>query len=159
MKTILFVSLALASALSLATAAEEKTFGQKAGETLDKAAQKTKEAGQTVADKTKKTAEAIAEKVTPDADARKVEVTLSEKNISMPKSLGAGKTAFVVTNNGKGKHNFEIEGQGIDKKFMLSLDPKDTKTLHVDLKPGTYKVSCPVGDHAEEGMKLDLIVK
>jgi uncharacterized cupredoxin-like copper-binding protein len=159
MKTILFASLALASALSLATAAEEKTLGQKAGETLDKAAQKTKEAGRAVADTTKKTAEVIAEKVTPDADARKVEVTLSEKHIGMPKSLNAGKTAFVVTNNGKGKHNFEIEGVGIDKKFMLSLDPKDTKTMHVDLKPGTYKVSCPVGDHAEEGMKLDLTVK
>jgi uncharacterized cupredoxin-like copper-binding protein len=159
MKTILFASLALASALSLATTAEEKTFGEKAGETLEKAAQKTKEAGRTVVDDTKKTAEAIAEKVTPDADARRVDVRLAEHDISMPKSLSSGKTAFVVTNNGKGKHNFEISGQGLDKKFMMSLDPKDTKTLHVDLKPGTYKVFCPVGDHAEEGMKMDLTVK
>jgi uncharacterized cupredoxin-like copper-binding protein len=159
MKTTLFTSLALASAISFATAAEEKTFGERAGETLDKAAQKTKEAGRAVADTTRKAAESVTEAVTPDADARKVEVTLTEHKINMPKSLEAGKTAFVVTNNGKGKHNFEIEGQGIEKKFMMSLGPNDTKTLHVDLKPGTYKVYCPVGEHAAEGMKLDLTVK
>jgi hypothetical protein len=37
---------------------------------------------------------------------------------------------------------------------MLNLGPNDTKTLHVDLKPGTYKVHCPVEDHAAEGMML-----
>lgn len=158
MKTCLFTSLAFASALSFAIAAEEKTFSEKAGETLDKAAQKTKEAGRAVADTTRKAAESVADAVTPDADARKVEVTLTEHKINMPKSLTSGKTAFVVTNSGKDKHNFEIEGQGIEKKFMMGLGPNDTKTLHVDLKPGNYKVFCPVGDHAEE-MKMDIVVK
>src|SRR4030095_16063352 len=97
--------------------------------------------------------------VTPDKEARKVDVTLTEHKINMPKSISAGKTAFVVTNNGKDKHNFEIEGQGLDKKFMLNIAPNDTKTLHVELKPGTYKVICPVGDHAQEGMTLNLTVK
>jgi uncharacterized cupredoxin-like copper-binding protein len=159
MKTTMLASLALAGALSFASAAEEKTFSEKAGETLNKAAQRTKEAGRAVADTTRKAAESVAEAVTPDADARKVEVTLTEHKINMPNSLSAGKTAFVVTNNGKDKHNFEIEGQGIDKKFMMSLGPNDTKTLHVDLKPGSYKILCPVGDHADEGMKVNLQVK
>jgi uncharacterized cupredoxin-like copper-binding protein len=158
MKTTLFACLALAGALSFASA-EEKTFGQKTAETLDKAAQKTKEAGRAVADTTRKAADSAVDAVTPDSDARKVEVSLREHKISLPESIGAGKTAFVVTNKGVGKHNFEIEGQGLEKKFMLNLAPNDTKTLHVDLKPGTYKVFCPVGDHADEGMKQDLIVK
>lgn len=159
MKTTLFVSMALASALSFAAAAEEKTFREKAGETFEKAAEKTKEAGRAVAEGTRKAAESVAEAVTPDADARKVEVTLMEHKINMPSTLSPGKTAFVVKNSGKGKHNFEIEGQGIEKKFMMSLGPNDTKTLHVDLKPGTYKVFCPVSDHADEGMRMDLTVK
>ena len=158
MKTTLFATLALAGALSFASA-EEKTFGEKTADTLDKAAQKTKEAGRAVADTTRKAVDSTVDAVTPDKDARKVDVTLTEHKINMPKSISAGKTAFVVTNNGKDKHNFEIEGQGLDKKFMLNIAPNDTKTLHVELKPGTYKVLCPVGDHATEGMKLDLIVK
>jgi uncharacterized cupredoxin-like copper-binding protein len=64
-----------------------------------------------------------------------------------------------VRNTGKEKHNFEIEGQGIDKKFMTSLSPDESKVLHVDLAPGNYKVICPVKDHEEEGMKLNLTVK
>ena len=159
MKTTLMASLALAGALSFSAAAEEKTFGEKAGDTFEKAAQKTKEAGRAVADTTRKAAESATDALTPDKDARKVEVTLTEDKISMPKSLNSGKTAFVVTNSGKEKHNFEIEGQGIEKKFMLNLGPNDTKTLNVDLKPGTYKVRCPIGDHAHEGMMLNLTVK
>ena len=86
-------------------------------------------------------------------------MTLSEHKISMPKSLISGKTAFFVTNKGTEKHNFEIEGAGLDKKFMLNIAPNDTKTLNVDLKPGTYSVRCPVGDHASEGMTVNLTVK
>jgi uncharacterized cupredoxin-like copper-binding protein len=77
----------------------------------------------------------------------------------MPKKLEPGKTAFVVRNAGKEKHNFEIQGAGIEKKFFADLGPDETKVLHVDLKAGTYKVSCPVKDHEGEGMKLNLTVK
>jgi uncharacterized cupredoxin-like copper-binding protein len=42
---------------------------------------------------------------------------------------------------------------------MATVDPNETKVLHVDLKPGTYKVYCPVKDHEAEGMKLNLTVK
>jgi uncharacterized cupredoxin-like copper-binding protein len=42
---------------------------------------------------------------------------------------------------------------------MADLSPDETKVLHVDLKPGTYKVTCPVGEHEDEGMKLNLTVK
>jgi len=159
MKTMTIASLALAGALSIASAAEDKTFSEKASDTFNKAVEKTKDAGRAVADTSRKAADSVTDAITPDADARKVDVTLNEHKISMPKSLSAGKTAFIVTNKGSEKHNFEIEGAGLDKKFMLNLGPNDTKTLHVDLKPGTYKVLCPVEDHAAEGMMLNLTVK
>lgn len=151
-------------------AAEDKTIGQKTGEVIDKTvekskelgkktAEKTKEAGHAVADGARKATAAVKDAVTPDADARKVDVTLSEHKIDMPMQLDAGKTAFVVRNAGKQEHSFEIEGQGLDKKFFASVDPDSTKTLHVDLKPGTYQVRCPIKDHDAKGMDLKLTVK
>jgi len=162
MKTVLTVPIIVAAALSVATAQEkksDKTLGEKTSETLQKAGEKAKEAGHAVVDGTKKAGDAIVDAVTPDKDARTVEVKLVEHRIEMPKQLGTGKTAFVVHNTGKEKHNFEIAGEGIDKKFMANLSPDETKVLHVDLKPGTYKVTCPVGDHVDEGMKLNLTVR
>src|SRR5688572_26182337 len=114
MKT-LFIPLALAAMISLGVAQEaksDKTIGQKTAETLDKAAEKTKDAGRAIVDGTKKVAGAVTDAVTPDKDARKVEVRLVEHKIEMPKQLASGKTAFVVTNAGAKKHNFGIEGQG-----------------------------------------------
>jgi uncharacterized cupredoxin-like copper-binding protein len=107
----------------------------------------------------RKAVDTVVDAVTPDSDAHKVEVTLKEHHIDMPKSIESGKTAFVVRNSGKEKHNFEIQGQGIEKKFMADLGPNDTKVLHVNLNSGSYKVTCPVGDHESEGMHLKLTVK
>ncbi len=151
--------MALAAAMSIATAEEKKTLGEKTSEVVGKTKEAAKDAGRAVAETTKKAAEAVKDAVTPDKDARKVEVRLIDGKIEMPKKLEPGKTAFVVTNAGTKKHNFGVEGQGIDKKFMTNVDPNETKTLHVDLKTGTYKVYCPVGEHEAHGMKLDLTVK
>ena len=155
MKTVIFASIVIASAISLASAEEkksDKSLGEKTTSTLDKA-------GHAVADTTRKAADTVVDAVTPDSDARKVEVRLAEHHIDMPKRLESGKTAFVVHNAGKEKHNFEIQGEGVEKKFFADLGPDESKVLHVNLKPGTYKVSCPVKDHASEGMNLSLTVK
>jgi hypothetical protein len=162
MKTTMFISFALAAAISCAWAEEQKadkTLGEKTAGTLEKVGEKTKEAGRAIADTTKKAADAVVDAVTPDSDARKVEVKLTEHHIDMPKKLEPGKTAFVVHNSGKEKHNFEIQGAGIEKKFFASLEPDDTKVLHVNLEPGSYKVLCPEKDPASEGMQTTLTVK
>ena len=39
---------------------------------------------------------------------------------------------------GDAKHNFEIEGNGFEVKLPDDLTRGDTKTIDVDLKPGTY---------------------
>lgn len=162
MKTTIVVSLAVAAAMSVAPAQEtkpEKTLGEKTADTLGKAGERAKDAGRALTDTTKKAADAVVDVVTPDKDARRVEVKLTEHQIDMPKTLKPGKTAFVVRNAGKEKHNFEIEGEGIEKKFVANLSPDETKVLNVDLKPGTYKIYCPVKDHEGEGMKMNLTVK
>jgi uncharacterized cupredoxin-like copper-binding protein len=171
MKTSILYSALLAAVLPLGAvqaADDHKTVGEKTGEVIDKtvdktkevtrkAVEKTKEAGQAVVAETKKAATAAKDAVTPDG--RRVDVTLSEHRIDMPGEIPAGQTSFQVRNAGKAEHSFEIIGEGIDKKFLLSVDPNDTKTLNVDLKPGAYKVRCPMKGHEAKGMETSLLVK
>ncbi len=91
-------------------------------------------------------------------DANRVEVGLIEYEINMPASIPAGPTVFEVTNNGTAPHNFEIEGQGIERVFEVNLQPGETQTMEVDLVPGSYTVYCPVGNHRQMGMELQLSV-
>jgi hypothetical protein len=86
------------------------------------------------------------------------EVGLTEYQIEMPTSLSAGSQAFRVTNNGTTEHNFEVEGQGIEEQFETNLSPGETQTMELDLAPGTYEVYCPVGNHREQGMEMQLTV-
>jgi uncharacterized cupredoxin-like copper-binding protein len=88
-----------------------------------------------------------------------VNVTLSEYKIDMPSTVAAGPTNFVVKNTGTAAHNFEIEGNGKEEKFPTDLMGGEIRTLHIDLLPGTYQVYCPVRDHKDHGMKMQLTVK
>ena len=87
-----------------------------------------------------------------------VEVRLTEYAIEMPASLPAGTTTFVVHNQGKKTHHFGIEGEGIDEMLPSSLRPGKTASLQVTLKPGQYKVYCPLGSHESKGMSAKLTV-
>jgi uncharacterized cupredoxin-like copper-binding protein len=107
---------------------------------------------------------AASSSLTPVANAQTssttatIEVKLSEYKIEMPKTVPARGTTFKVSNTGKEMHNFEIEGNGIEKR-VGKLNPGETKTLLVELKPGTYEVYCPVPGHKSHGMSLDLTVR
>jgi len=162
MNTKLFYSAMLAAALCAGAAqADDKTLGEKTSETLGKVKDKTVEAGRVIADDTKKAATTVKDAILPDSDARKVDVTLTERRIEMDREIPAGKTAFVVRNNGKERQNFKIEGQGLDKEFMIAVAPNDTKTLNVELKRGEYKVfvPSPAKDSEPKGSELSLRVK
>jgi uncharacterized cupredoxin-like copper-binding protein len=101
----------------------------------------------------------VTDALTPEPDARRVDVTMTEYKFDMPTELKPGKTAFVVKNAGKRKHNFEIKGAGTDRKFQKNLAPGDTRVLHVVLERGTYDVTCPVDFHPQKGMKTTVTVK
>jgi mono/diheme cytochrome c family protein len=87
-----------------------------------------------------------------------VTVSLSEWIILMPSQVDAGQVSFNVTNDGTVEHNFRIEGQGVEQEFDSNLRPQESRTMTVELQPGSYRVYCPVEGHAERGMKLQLDV-
>ena len=87
-----------------------------------------------------------------------VEVKLREFKIEMQTTLPAGATTFKVTNTGSDIHSFEVEGNGIEKELETKLEAGETRLLQVTLKPGTYKVYCPVDGHKMIGMSLALTV-
>lgn len=104
---------------------------------------------------------ALAVSVTAGAcspDENTVKVKLKEFAFEMPAKLPAGPAVFVVENLGQADHNIKIEGQGIAAEFERDLAPGETGRLKVDLKPGTYEVTCPVGRHTQLGMRLTLTV-
>ena len=162
----------LACAFCCAVAqAEEKTVTEKTGEVWDETKKKTKEVSKAVVKTTKETTKAVAKKTketvkaiehkidTPDADARKVQVTINDAGVQMPAALRPGKTAFIVKNSGKQKHNFEIEGPNLDKSFWFAIAPNQTKTMQVELKPGSYEADCSVAGHENKEAKVKLAVK
>jgi uncharacterized cupredoxin-like copper-binding protein len=91
-------------------------------------------------------------------DTPTAEVGLTKYQIAIPTSLSAGSRAFRVTNNGTTEHNFEVEGQGIEEEFETNLSPGETQTMQLNLEPGTYEVYCPVANHREQGMEIQITV-
>lgn len=111
-----------------------------------------------------------------------VDVTLTEYEIDMPSSLVAGSFIFNVSNAGQEEHNLrfallsnldeevpseltfdeeEPSRTGEDRAdwvFDENLGPGESGTLELELGPGVYEVFCPVDDHAEQGMRLQITV-
>jgi uncharacterized cupredoxin-like copper-binding protein len=155
MKTIFSIILTLALSVGIARA---QGPGERAKDAAETAAETAENVGHSVVRGTKKAVNTVVDALTPEPDARRVDVTVSEYRIDMPTTLKRGKTAFIVKNAGKKEHNFRVEGNGVDKKFITNLTAKETKVLHVVLKRGSYTVSCPLDEHAQKGMKLTVTV-
>ncbi|MEX2542717.1 MAG: cupredoxin domain-containing protein [Trueperaceae bacterium] len=104
-------------------------------------------------------AEAEQDEIAGGGEAQQtVRVSLVDGAIDMPSEIPAGTVTFEVTNDGTIVHNFEIEGQGVEETFSQDLQPGDSNTMTVDLEAGEYYVYCPVDDHEEQGMAMDLQV-
>lgn len=93
------------------------------------------------------------------AAAQTVDVSLVDGQIQMPTTLAPGAVVFNVTNSGTMEHSFAIEGQGLEAALPANLQPGESAQLEVELQAGTYEVYCPVADHAETGMRLQVTVQ
>ena len=67
------------------------------------------------------------------------------------------RTASKSKNDGKIEHDLVVEGNGVDEKTP-TIEPGESATLKVDLKPGTYDVYCSIPGHKQAGMDVKLTV-
>src|SRR3954447_3263961 len=155
MKTLFTVLFAIT--LSALMARAENEDHQKGA--LEKTKEAAKDAGHAVVSTTRNVADAVVETFSPDKNARRVRVNLGTDGIEMPKSLPAGKTVFVVKNTAKENRNFEIQGGGMDRAFVFSLGPNDTKNLQTDLKRGKYRAFCIAKNGKTQRFRANLTVK
>lgn len=88
-----------------------------------------------------------------------VNVTETEYKLDMPNTVKAGTITFNVSNKGTVAHSLEIQGQGFDQQLSSQLQPGQSGSLQVTLKPGSYMVFCPVDGHKGLGMDVNLTVQ
>jgi plastocyanin len=74
-------------------------------------------------------------------------------------SAKAGKVSVDFTNSSSLPHNVTIESASGEKVGATPTFTGGSKTLSVNLKPGTYKFFCSVPGHRQAGMEGTLTVK
>lgn len=104
------------------------------------------------------TPEAVVEEGAALVSGDEVPVSLMEFAIDMPTTLPAGPVTFAVTNDGTITHSFEVENESLEEELETPLEPGQTGLLTVDLAPGTYEIYCPIGNHADNGMRVEVTV-
>jgi len=94
------------------------------------------------------------------ANAQGVNVTLTEWKVTLSAdTVRSGSVTFRINNTGTITHGFYVRGEGVDKGTR-DIPAKQSGTLVVAVKPGTYEVFCPMSDgsHKMAGMTKNLVV-
>ncbi|MBB5158529.1 hypothetical protein [Saccharopolyspora phatthalungensis] len=86
-----------------------------------------------------------------------VTVRMVEFRLLQPDSLPPGLYTFRAINAGSAPHALQIAGPGVSARTPV-VQPGEAADLTVTLGPGLYDFWCPVGDHREMGMQLDVNV-
>lgn len=95
---------------------------------------------------------------TPGTGEQVVSVTLAEHEIVVDGSVGAGEVTFELNNEGDQTHGFAVTGSGLDETLTTDVLPGETERVTAQLEAGTYTLWCPIGDHRDRGMEVELQV-
>jgi uncharacterized cupredoxin-like copper-binding protein len=75
-------------------------------------------------------------------------------------TVKAGQVTIKATNDGTVTHSLEVEGTSSgDQELNTDLQPGQSGTLTVNLKPGKYEFYCPIDGHKDLGMKGEITVQ
>ncbi|HMC06190.1 MAG TPA: cupredoxin domain-containing protein [Solirubrobacterales bacterium] len=75
-------------------------------------------------------------------------------------TVKAGQVTLNATNDGTVTHSLEVEGTSSgDQELQSELQPGQSGTLTVNLKPGKYEFYCPIDGHKDLGMKGEITVQ
>jgi hypothetical protein len=95
-----------------------------------------------------------------NAEKTTVQVTVREYRISLSTTSPArGTVRLVVHNAGRIAHRLSIAGSGLSATTTPTIPPGATRSLVVTLRPGSFRLWCPLGSHAASGMKTSLSVR
>lgn len=95
----------------------------------------------------------------PSASGTKVDVSAVEyKFLPAQIAVPAGRVTFSVTNDGQAEHEFEVLQGDTVVGEVEGLVPGLTRSLTVDLAPGSYTFVCRLAAHDTLGMKGTLTV-
>lgn len=72
---------------------------------------------------------------------------------------GAGRLTIELRNAGKLAHNLELTRNGETVGGTPTFPGGETRSGRVNLEHGRYEMICTVGDHAELGMRGELVVE
>ncbi len=97
----------------------------------------------------------LGEGARQDVPITETEFKLDPSTVSVPRP---GTVVFRVANQGNTEHALAVEGHGIDDETP-AIQPGATEELTLELGPGDYDIYCPIGDHADKGMRGTLTVK
>ena len=88
-----------------------------------------------------------------------IRVALKDFKLVPDKPVGkTGTITFQLVNEGRYTHDFRVEGEGVDEKAPKVGQGRD-REWKIDLKPGAYRISCPISNHSKRGMTGTLVVK
>jgi hypothetical protein len=88
-----------------------------------------------------------------------LDVVLRDDSIDVwPSLVGPGRLALEVSNRGALEHGFRVVGPGLDEPSDESLGPGEHRRMWLKVLPGTYRLFCPDGKHAAQGMSAALTV-
>jgi hypothetical protein len=74
--------------------------------------------------------------------------------------IPAGPARIELVNFGQDEHNLRLRRVGGTAVYQLpKVLPGERRILFVRLKPGLYRLSCTVADHAARGMRAELRVR
>lgn len=91
---------------------------------------------------------------TPTVDVTAVDYKFEPSSLRTPQ----GRTTFQIRNAGAAEHEFEILQGDTVVGEVEGLVPGLSKSLTVDLAPGTYAFVCRLAGHDQLGMKGTLVV-
>lgn len=90
---------------------------------------------------------------------RLVVVEMVDYRLLQPDFLPSGRYTFRAINVGKHPHALEIKGSGVANARTPVVRSGQYADLTVTLERGIYDFWCPIGNHRQLGMQLDVMVK
>lgn len=88
-----------------------------------------------------------------------VPVAMTEFELELPTTtFPAGTYTFDGSDDGQAPHALAIAGPGVADQRSETVGPGGHTRLTVTLRPGTYELWCPVGQHRQQGMTASLTV-